>query len=205
MKQPTRKHKDTTDNIKRLELKNHKFSLSRQDSHFTSSVSVYPDNSEPAAGNVTVCQTQQFTPAMLFGTRFQHFMPFIVVTVSQLLSASFWKDSLSRVPKKKPGCCCVCTFRHIQEVLEFKLPVNSILKMEVAFWTEGWSQCGGNLNMQLARLDRGRWKNKNEICAESPQTCIFCTLLKQRKLHTNKTTFKTWAVAIIRTSVQVSG
>lgn len=137
IKQPTRKHKDTTDNIKRLELKNNKFSLSRQDSHITSSVPVYPDNSEPAAGNVTVCQTQQFTPAMLLGTRFQHFMPFIVVTVSQLLSASFWKDSLSRVPKKKPGCCCVCTFRHIQEVLEFKLPVNSILKMEVAFWTEG--------------------------------------------------------------------
>lgn len=72
--------------------------------------------------------------------------------------------------------------------------------MEVAFWTEGWSQWGGNLNMQLARLDRGRWKNKNEICAESPQTCIICTLPKQGKLHKNKTTFKTWDVAIIRTS-----
>lgn len=55
--------------MKRLELKNNKFSLSRHDSHITSSVPVYPDNSEPAAGNVTVCQTQQFTPAMLFGTR----------------------------------------------------------------------------------------------------------------------------------------
>lgn len=118
---------------------------------------------------------------------------------------AFGRIHFHEYPKRSQDAAACALLLHIQEVLEFKLPVNSILKMEVAFWTEGWSQCGGNLNMQLARLDRGRWKNKNEICAESPQTCVFCTLLKQGKLHTNKTTFKTWAVAIIRTSVQVSG